>query len=166
LDRLEAVLDRARDGDPQTVFVSGEPGIGKTSLIETFLARSAVPHLWLAKGECVEQYGAGEAYLPILTALERLCRIAGRERALEALRHAAPAWLAQLPSLTEPTEQEALLHRLAGSTPQRMLRELASLLEALAQERLLVVWLEDLHWGSARRSMPSPFSPGGQTRRA
>src|SRR5262245_40422602 len=165
LDRLEAALDQARGGDPQTVFVSGEPGIGKTSLIETFLARSAVPHLWLAKGECVEQYGAGEAYLPILTALERFCRIAGRERALEALRHAAPAWLAQLPSLTEPTEQEALLHRLGGSTPQRMLRELASLLEALAQERVLVVWLEDLHWGDrstldaiaflARRSDPA-----------
>jgi DNA-binding winged helix-turn-helix (wHTH) protein/predicted ATPase len=165
LARLDVALDRARRGVRQTVFVSGEPGIGKTSLIEAFLARSASPQLWLANGECVEQYGAGEAYLPILTALERLCRIAGRESALEALRRAAPAWLAQMPSLTEPTEQQALMHRLDGSTRQGMLRELASLLEALAQGRVLVIWLEDLHWGDrstldaiaflARRSDPA-----------
>jgi len=124
LDRLEAALDQARGGDPQTVFVSGEPGIGKTSLIETFLARSAVPHLWLAKGECVEQYGTGEAYLPILTALERLCRIAGRERALEALRHAArrsDRARLMLICTYRPTELSAADHPLARITHELVL---------------------------------------------
>ena len=145
LDRLEAALDRASAGERQVVFVSGEPGIGKTSLIEAFLARLGARDLWLAKGECVEQYGAGEAYLPILTALERLCRSGGGEPALGALRHAGPAWLGQMPSLIERAEQEALAQRLAGSTQPRMLRELASSLEAVARERVLVMWLEDLH---------------------
>jgi DNA-binding winged helix-turn-helix (wHTH) protein/predicted ATPase len=157
LDRLEAALNRARRDERQAVFVSGEPGIGKTSLIEAFLAGSTVRDLWLAKGECVEQYGAGESYLPILTALERLCRIVGRESALVALRHAAPAWLAQMPSLTEPTEQEALIYRLDRSSRQGMLRELASLLEALAQERVLVMWLEDLHWADRSTLDAIPF---------
>jgi hypothetical protein len=34
----------------------------------------ATQGLWLARGECVEHYGAGEAYLPVLAALGRLCR--------------------------------------------------------------------------------------------
>src|SRR5262245_8207901 len=44
------------------------------------------------------------------------------------------------------------MRRLSASVPQRMLREVASLLEALAQERVLTLWLEDLHWGD-----PSTF---------
>lgn len=51
-----------------------------------------------------------------------------------------------MPSLIEPGEHERLLSRQTGATQQRMLRELAALLEALARDRVLVLWLEDLHW--------------------
>jgi DNA-binding winged helix-turn-helix (wHTH) protein/tetratricopeptide (TPR) repeat protein len=143
LEQLGAALQDARGGERQVIFVSGEPGIGKTSLLEVFL--SSADLVW-AKGECVEQYGAGEPYLPILTALERLCRSTAGGPLIESLRRTAPGWLAQLPSLIDPAEQAALVHRLSGWTSQRMLRELASVLEALAGERVLVMWLEDLHW--------------------
>ncbi len=39
LARLHAALDRAMNGQRQLVFVTGEPGIGKTALVEAFAGR-------------------------------------------------------------------------------------------------------------------------------
>jgi hypothetical protein len=39
LARMHAIWDRAAAGQRQTVFVTGEPGIGKSSLIGHFLRR-------------------------------------------------------------------------------------------------------------------------------
>ena len=44
-------------------------------------------------GQCIEQYGAGEAYLPLLEALDRLCRAPGGARARRALVTYAPSWV-------------------------------------------------------------------------
>ena len=52
------------------VFLTGEAGIGKTTLVDAFVAQVAVAEeVWLGQGQCIEQYGAGEAYLPVLEAL-------------------------------------------------------------------------------------------------
>ena len=61
------------------VFVTGEAGIGKTTIIERFLAGAsrASGALLVARGQCVEHRGAGEAYLPVLEALGRLARQPG-----------------------------------------------------------------------------------------
>ena len=60
----------------------------------------------LARGQCVEQYGTGEPYLPVLEALGELCR---RDVALPALlRTVTPTWLLQLPWLSTAEEREAL----------------------------------------------------------
>src|SRR5262245_35861346 len=69
LRRLHEHLVRALEGKRRTVFIAGELGIGKTALTQTFLdqVRSDV---WVAVGQCVEQYGKGEPYLPIIEALE------------------------------------------------------------------------------------------------
>ena len=75
LHQLQAWFAQAQRGQRRVVFVSGEAGMGKSTLVEAFLAQvSATEGLWLACGECVEHYGAGEAYLPVLAALGRLCR--------------------------------------------------------------------------------------------
>src|SRR5262245_48379554 len=39
LERLEALLAKAMTGQRQVVFVTGDPGIGKTMLVDAFLAR-------------------------------------------------------------------------------------------------------------------------------
>jgi predicted ATPase len=129
------------------VFVTGEPGIGKTTLVETFLAaprRGPAPRV--AVGQCVESYGTGDPYLPILEALERLVRGEAGEAVPDTLHRCAPAWLAQMSSSAEPDQRDALVRARGTPTPQGMLRELAAGLEALTAERELVVWLEDLHW--------------------
>src|SRR5262245_4442889 len=81
LAQLNGWLDQVLSGERLIVFVTGEPGIGKTTLVEAFLARvAAEKDVWAARGQCVEHYGAGEAYLPMLEALEQLCRMTGGER--------------------------------------------------------------------------------------
>jgi predicted ATPase len=145
--QLHSWLEETRNGARQIVFVTGEPGIGKTTLVEAFLAQvTNADGLSIVQGQCVEQYGAGEAYLPILEALERLGRVLGPEQLAGTLRQFAPMWLLQLPSLTRPAERAQLQQQLAGATRHRMLRELAQALEVLTAESPLIVWLEDLHW--------------------
>ncbi len=147
LARLQQWVEKALDGQRQLVFVTGEPGIGKTTLVEMFLGQVAGEEkLWIGRGQCVEHYGTGEAYLPVLEALGRLCRKAEGQDMIALLRHEAPTWLAQMPALVSPAELEELQRRTAGVTRERMLRELAEALEALTAERTLILWLEDLHW--------------------
>src|SRR5262249_44118680 len=58
----------------------------------------------------------------------------------------APTWLVQLPWLLEPPDRAQLQHELQGTTRERMLRELAQMVETLTAETPLVLVLEDLHW--------------------
>ena len=164
LRALTASLTRAMAGARQFVFVVGEAGIGKTSVVDTFLSHvEQQTAVWVARGQSLEHAGGAEAYLPVLDALGTLARAPGRERLIALLRRFAPTWLAQLPALVE--EREALQHEIIGATPDRMLREIAEALEALTADTPLVLFLDDLHWSDdatldfvglmARRSVPS-----------
>jgi DNA-binding winged helix-turn-helix (wHTH) protein/tetratricopeptide (TPR) repeat protein len=147
LERLRAALERARRGDRQLVFVTGEPGIGKTSLVDAFLDEaSADSAVTTAKGHCLEHAGAGEAYLPVLEALGRLCRAPGGERVVATLRKYAPTWLVQMPFLVTPADRGHLTREILGTTRDRMLREITEALEVLTAETPLLLVLEDLHW--------------------
>src|SRR5882757_2730847 len=66
---LRAHLEAALQGRRQLVFVTGDPGIGKTALVEALLREAASAGALIARGTCIEQYGSGEAYLPILGSL-------------------------------------------------------------------------------------------------
>lgn len=179
LAQLHYWLEKALSGERQVVFVAGEPGIGKTSLVETFLMeiegwglgvgeqgtrgwglgispfppqhltpnpQSPIPNLWIGRGQCIEHYGEGEAYLPVLEALGQLAKGPERALLLDLLRRYAPSWLMQLPTLVTERELETLQRKLQGVTRQRMLREIAAALTALAAEIPVVLVLEDLHW--------------------
>jgi DNA-binding winged helix-turn-helix (wHTH) protein len=127
LEQLHSWLAQALGGQRRVVFVTGEAGIGKTTLVEAFLMQvAAMGGVWIAHGQCVEHFGAGEAYRPVLEALDRLCRGPGGTRLVEVLRREAPTWLAQLPGLLSTAEAEALQRLLRGTTQARMLRELGA----------------------------------------
>jgi predicted ATPase len=102
--------------------------------------------VWLGWGQCIEQYGAGEAYRPILEALGRLCRGPDGKRLIGLLEKHAPTWLVQMPALLSDAKLRALQSKVQGATKDRMLREMAEAVEALTAEHLLVLVLEDLHW--------------------
>jgi predicted ATPase len=150
LARLRGHLAKALGGQRQLVFVTGEPGIGKTALVETFLAEVGEGRaLRIGRGQCVEHYGAGEAYLPMLDALGRLGRAPEGASLVPMLGQHAPTWLEQLPSLLSDGEVEAVQRRARGATRGRLLRELGEALDALTRETPLVLVLEDLHWSDA-----------------
>src|SRR5262245_32260977 len=66
LDRLHRVLGEALAGSRRLVFITGDAGLGKTSLADRFLADAqAELDLLVGVGQCVEQTGGGEAYLPV-----------------------------------------------------------------------------------------------------
>ena len=129
------------------VFVTGEAGIGKTTLVDAFLAQIRDrDDVRITSGQCVEQYGPGEAYMPLLEATTRLCRGPGGERRIEGLKRYAPSWLVQLPGLLDPEDRTLLQQRVQGAKRERMLREMAEAAELFTTARALVLVLEDLHW--------------------
>ena len=147
LSALRDALEKARNGVRQLVFVTGDAGVGKTALVDALLQQVASEAAaWCARGLCVEHYGSGEAYLPVIAALGRLCVGAGGDRAIDVLSHYAPTWLAQMPAFVTGERAEDLHRRIAGATQARMLRELAEALEALSADRPVVLVLGDLHW--------------------
>lgn len=147
LTQLHRYLEKALDGERQIVFVTGEPGIGKTTLIEAFLQQVATrPDVRIARGQCIEHYGTGEAYLPVLTALGRLCRGSGGKQLLRLLHRYAPTWLAQLPALLSSTVRERLEREARGVTRERMLREIAEVVEVITAAKGMIVWIDDLQW--------------------
>jgi DNA-binding winged helix-turn-helix (wHTH) protein len=148
LDVLGETWKRALSGERQIVFITGEPGIGKTALAEVFRRRVAVADLSvrIAHGQCMEGYGSKEAYGPILDALGRLCRGPQAEPIVRILSAEAPTWLAQLPALLTRERRDMLQREILGATRERMLREIASALDLITAETALLLMLEDLHW--------------------
>jgi predicted ATPase/DNA-binding winged helix-turn-helix (wHTH) protein len=136
-----AFVDAVADGW-RVVFVTGEPGIGKTTLIDAFAddlarTRSAL----IARGRCLEQYGEGEAYRPALEAAGRLIREDASGMLAAIVRRHAPTWAALLPALGDAPPGAA-----TATTPARVLREATDALEVVTQEAPLVLVLEDLQW--------------------
>jgi DNA-binding winged helix-turn-helix (wHTH) protein len=147
LESLGAALQSARDRKRTTVFVLGEAGLGKTTLVEAFIERASVPSPpFVAWGTCVEQYGSGQAYLPVLDAVRALCRGRGADRAIDVLSRHAPAWLVQLPGVVRPDQLEGLQRRAAGAAQARMMCELADALDALSVDAPVILVFDDLQW--------------------
>ncbi|WP_445400770.1 ATP-binding protein [Zobellella sp. An-6] len=142
LARLRRVWDRVVRGGRAITWVAGEPGIGKTTLIEHFA--SGLGDIARAHGQCVQHHGPGEPYLPVLEALAELCR--HDPEATVLLRTVAPTWLLQMPWLSTAEQREALLHELVGANPQRMLREMGEFMDRYTERQPLLLITEDLQW--------------------
>lgn len=144
--RLVELYREAVHGTPKIVFVSGEPGIGKTTLVRTFLSTiTAEDEVMVACGQCIDYRGTAEAYMPVLEAFGALARQGGKP-VIDLLAQRAPSWLRQLPWLVSAEELERLNAQTAGATPERMLREMLELLDGLVVRAPLILVLEDVHW--------------------
>jgi len=148
LGELRGYFRRVLAGQRQVIFVTGEPGIGKTALADEFQRQTGAEAVVVrsARGQCVEGYGDKEAYYPMLEAIGKLCRRPGGDSVVRILASHAPTWLVQFPALVTREQRETLHRELLGATRERMLREIAEALETIAAASPLVLILEDLQW--------------------
>jgi DNA-binding winged helix-turn-helix (wHTH) protein/tetratricopeptide (TPR) repeat protein len=144
---LDGLLGQALNSERQVVFITGEAGIGKTTLVDVFHQEVANrPNLRIIRGQCVEGFGGKEAYYPVLEAIGQWVREASGGQVIQTLAKQAPTWLIQFPSLIKPEQREALQKEIHGATRERMVREICEALETLTAQDPLVLVLEDLHW--------------------
>ena len=147
LAELGAALKKVMNSQRQIVFITGEAGIGKTTLVEAFCKTAGFDaNVHFVSGQCVEGFGGKEAYYPILDALGPLLGDAGEGSAFQIFAKEAPTWLVQFPTLVKAGQREALQKEIIGATRERMVREICEALESIAAQNPLVLCLEDLHW--------------------
>jgi DNA-binding winged helix-turn-helix (wHTH) protein len=147
LGAMRRELERVTERGPRCVFVTGDVGVGKTTLVERFANEAAVrTAAYVGRGACIEPYGNSHPYLPILGALGDLCRGPKGYRVIDVLTCYAPGWLVQIPGLAQGERRSQLQHVAATSTHANMLNELGGALDALSCDAPVVLVLEDLHW--------------------
>jgi predicted ATPase/DNA-binding winged helix-turn-helix (wHTH) protein len=149
LVELSRRFAEALSGRRQVMFVTGEPGIGKSALADEFVEQLRPDgRARIAHGQCLDHHGVGEPYLPLIEALTRLATAPDGGDVRTILAERAPSWLAQMPSLWSHARRDTLEAR-GRSTRERMLRELTDAVEAIAAQTPLVLKLEDIHWSDA-----------------
>jgi tetratricopeptide (TPR) repeat protein len=142
LQTLLEAFETARSGRASLICISGEPGIGKTTLTEAFLKNisEASAHS-VALGRCSERLAGAEAYLPLLDAIDDLLHDDESGKIAASFHKLAPTWHQMLSGLAgESTD---------GSNPQsqeRMKREFAAFIEDVCGHQPLVLLIEDIHW--------------------
>src|SRR5690606_4158816 len=152
LARLSGALEAAAAGHPGTRLITGEAGIGKSRLVEEFLARARASDVLVLEGDCLPLGETGLAYAPFVAALRPLVRSLDPDR-LDRLIGPGRAELAHLlPDLGPPPTRskrppDASLS--ATTARARLFEIMFGVLHRLAAERPLVLVLEDLHWADA-----------------
>ena len=140
LAELRAGLESAAAGRGLFLCVTGEPGIGKTTLVEDFLAELAAAGraCTVARGRCSERLAGAEAYLPFLEALESLLHGAGGEAVARVMKVVAPTWYAQVvPRAAEDSSFARVLLEEKAASQERLKRELGAFLQEVSRPRPL-----------------------------
>ena len=147
LTELDEYLAEALGGLRKVVFVTGEAGIGKTTLVDAFQQQVVRPqNIRIARGQCIEGFGGIEAYYPVLEAVGSLLHNGEDGSLVDIFAKRAPTWLIQFPALVQPEQRDSLQREILGSTRERMVREICEALEVITAQAPLVIILEDLHW--------------------
>jgi predicted ATPase len=140
LARLAAAL---ASGEPRTLLLGGEAGIGKTRLLAEFTTRARQTGARVLTGACLHVGEGTLAYAPISQALRQLVRELD-PATLEQVLGAGRAELARL--VPELGPADLIDQAAAGPARDRLLAGLLGVVERLAAERPLLLAMEDLHW--------------------
>ena len=150
LARLENRLRQASNGAHQTVFVGGEPGIGKTTLANAFARAAASDHTVVLTGRCDEHVAV--PYRPFIEAITGHLRAMGDEKALELTRQRFDAAVQIIPSLQilQPSENAgALISPASDISLLERFDTFCWMLRQIQGDGCLVLVLEDLQWADS-----------------
>jgi class 3 adenylate cyclase/tetratricopeptide (TPR) repeat protein/ABC-type transport system involved in cytochrome c biogenesis ATPase subunit len=157
---LALILDRwawARSGRGQVVLISGEPGIGKSRLVQVVQEQIAdQPHGWV-RCQCSPYFGQSALY-PVIVGLQRIAGLRPEDAPEEKLTK-LERFLEDISAVVD--EMVPLLAALLGIpisdryrplelTPERQkeltLLAIMQLCKFMASRRPLVLLIEDVHW--------------------
>ncbi|MGN9842383.1 helix-turn-helix transcriptional regulator [Nonomuraea sp. H19] len=138
LSALGDALIRARSGVSSTVLVGGEAGVGKTRLVKEFIDRAG--DALALVGGCLELGTEGLPFAPFTAVLRGLVRELGRDGVAALVPGGTTRGLARLlPEFGEPDKDGA-------EARARLFEQVLGLLERLAEERPVLLVVEDAHW--------------------
>ncbi|MGH9153628.1 MAG: ATP-binding protein [Acidimicrobiales bacterium] len=140
LDGLRDLVERALGGQRVTVLVSGEAGVGKTSLVQAATVAAAELGAHISWGTCIDVDGA-PGHWPWTQVLNGLVRAIGTDSARQLAGDDASLLATIVPSLGDASHGEA-----TDRARLLLLDAATRFLDALAAERTLVVVLDDVQW--------------------
>src|SRR3990170_2070933 len=143
LDDLASIWDGVRTGRAATVLVGGDAGVGKTTLIDAFLAGHGMGAR-VVRGQSVPLGGDGLGWAPVIGALRDLRSQTSHGDVAAWAGPGAAAIGTLLPEYSDlhPTDGDRL----------RTLEAVTAVFEHAAADQPTIVVIEDIHWadGSTR----------------
>jgi DNA-binding CsgD family transcriptional regulator/tetratricopeptide (TPR) repeat protein len=139
--RLRAAIERAAAGQPATVLVAGEAGIGKTRLVTEALGHAAGLGAVALAGGCLDVGEGVLAYAPMVEALRPLARLLGPAELERVLGGAREELTLLVPELGP---RNAAGH--GPPAPSQLLELLLGMLHRIAERTPVLLVVEDLHW--------------------
>lgn len=136
----------ARSGYARVILLSGEPGIGKTRLLDEVATRASQDGTTVLRGDASESEGM-PPYLPFLEALGQYIRVVPPEQLREQVAVAPHLLASILPELAERIGDLPEAHPLPPEQIRlRLYEAIGTFLERISAPSMLVFVLDDLHW--------------------
>src|SRR4051794_11572876 len=144
LATMTTALESAVAGTPTVVLLGGEAGVGKTRLVEEATERAHAAGARVLAGSCIELGGEGLPFGPLAHAFRTLMRDTPPDELDALLGPARPEFPRVLPDL-DPDAALSTAPLAEGGTA-RLLELALGVIERLAEDRPLMVVIEELPW--------------------
>ena len=151
LERLSDALELATKQRPATRLVGGDAGIGKTRLVNEFVAGARASGAHVLIGDCLQLGETGLPYARFVGALRPLLQSLPRVRLDELIGPGRAELSHLLPDLGSPPATSGRRDRSpgAGAAQARLFEIVFGLLRRLSDEAPVALILEDLHWADS-----------------
>ena len=167
LSALRGALSRTEQGASELVLVHGPSGIGKTALVEHFVAHARSEGATVLVGKCRERESMGyKAVDGLIDDLVALIDGATDEEAAALLPEDVGALTILFPGLRAASALERAATGQLLSLDQAVVRQRAveafrTLLKAIRARGKLVIWIDDLQWSDRESALLLGRAMGG-----